>query len=303
MSGLQLQSTLSFPGRNARGNPRYSSHLPEELVRLGGCIRRLAISAVAFAIVALPASRTDAAPHDVKLASITAVFTYGELQQEPSFSISASPNPANPGDSVTVSFSSSSEGVRITGCAARLDGNVSQGCTPSGDVWSTIVQVPGDDAPGPTDIEVGVAYVVCDVDGCIQGDMNDTIPFEIRLPPTTTEPPTTTGPPNTTGPPTTAGPPNTTGLPSGSPIAIEPNLSVGLLIIILVLVLTAVGAVVRRWLQRKLPGTLGGQVQARVLAGLPAVPRIEELGNRSAWVVRVNPQHDPIVQRIEEAHR
>jgi hypothetical protein len=76
-----------------------------------------------------------------------------------------------------------------------------------------------------------------------------------------------------------------------------------LLIIILVLVLAAVGAVVRRWLQRRLSGTLGGQVQARVLAGLPAVPRIEELGNRPAWVVRVNPHHDPVVQRIEETHR
>jgi len=75
------------------------------------------------------------------------------------------------------------------------------------------------------------------------------------------------------------------------------------LLLVLVLVAAAVAVAVRRWLQRRLPGALGGQVQTRVLAGLPTTPRIEELGNRSAWVVRINPHHDPVVQRIEETNR
>jgi hypothetical protein len=75
------------------------------------------------------------------------------------------------------------------------------------------------------------------------------------------------------------------------------------LLIVLVLVAAAVAAAVRRWLHQRLPGTLAGQVQARVLVGLPAAPGIEELANRSAWVVRINPHHDPVAQRIEETHR
>jgi hypothetical protein len=75
------------------------------------------------------------------------------------------------------------------------------------------------------------------------------------------------------------------------------------LLVVLVLVAAALAVAVGRWLQRRLPGTLGGQVQARVLAGLPATPRIEKLGNRSAWVVRISPHHDPVAQRIEETDR
>ena len=77
ISRLQLQTTQSFPGRNARGSPRYSSHVPEQLVRWGGWIRRLTIAAVAFAIVALPALSADAMTRGIELPGSASAFTDG----------------------------------------------------------------------------------------------------------------------------------------------------------------------------------------------------------------------------------
>ncbi len=267
-------------------------------------IRRLTIAAAAFAIVALLASPAGAVTRGIEMAESTSAFTYG------GFSISASPNPARPGDSVTVSFSANAPSIRIGGCSANFAGNAPQACSQSGEEWSAVLQVPDNAQPGSMPIEVNVSYFLGSDD--VAQDAFDTIPFEVQPPPATTEPPSTTEPPATTeppstpGPPSTAGPPSTPGPPStvqvASPTASKTNLPVGLLVV-LVLVGAAVAVAVRQGLHRRLPGTLAGQVQARMLAGLPAAPRIEELGNRSAWVVRISPHHDPVAQRIEETHR
>jgi hypothetical protein len=101
--------------------------------------RRSAILAVIFAVVVLPALPTGAATWAGELADSTAASRLGRSQQEPAFSADATPNPARPGDSVTVSFSSpdpNPDNVVITDCTAGFPGGDTRNCVSSGDVWS-----------------------------------------------------------------------------------------------------------------------------------------------------------------------
>jgi hypothetical protein len=291
-----LRSMLSL-----RGSPRFSTPTSEAPVGSGRWIRRSAISAVMFAIVTLSVLPTGAVAWAVEVAGSTARFRYGGLQQGSDFSIYASPNPASPGDSVKVSFSSLDRNVVITACSARLDGNAGQGCTQSGGVWSATLQVPGNAAPGSTAIEVAIAYLISDgVDTGEQGDINDTIPFEIVLPPSDTGDPsaTTAGPPPTTaGPlPTTVVPPNVQETPP-SPSATSSLWGILVFLVLLIVIAVVVGRRGRRRPRAR------EQVQARVRPGPPATPRIEQIGERPAWVLRIDPHRDRATERIEEIHR
>jgi hypothetical protein len=256
--------------------------------------RRSAISAVVLAVVVLPVLPTGAAAWAVEPAESTAASSFDGSQPEPEFSVSPVPNPARPGDSVEISISSPDPFVVISRCAVYATwfaGGAAQECAQSGGVWSVTLQVPADAAPGATDIGATIAYSISDPDGSQRGEATPTVPFTIALP-TRPSSETTGSAPTTIVPPTV---PEATSSSGGTS-------TLWILLVLLVLVLLAVAAALVGQRSRRRPRPRE-RVQARLRDGPPPVPRIEQLSERPAWVLRIDPHRDRTTERVEEMQR
>jgi hypothetical protein len=266
--------------------------------------RRSAISAVLMAVAVLPVLPTGATTRAVELAEPTAASSFGGSQQEPQFSVSPIPNSAGPGDTVEVSISSLDPLVVITGCAAGFAGAAAQECVRSGDVWSVTLQVPTDAAPGAMGIDATIAYSDNrDPDGGQPGETTVTVPFTVVLPTgsssvTTGSAPTTVVPPTTVVGPTTVVPPSVPETTSSS--GGTSNLWILLVILVLVLLVLIAALVGRSSRRRPRPRE---RVQARLREGPPPVPRIEQISERPAWAIRIEPHRDRATERVEEMQR
>jgi len=251
-------------------------------------------------VVVLPVLPTGAATWAGELADSTAASWLGGSQPEPNFRKAARPNPARPGDSVTVSFFSPNpnpDQVTITGCTAGFPGGDTRNCVGSGDAWSVTLQVPADAAPGPLDISATIDYSMYDPvdDGFFPGEATVPVPFTVVLPPT--RPTATAGVPPTGVPPTGVPPTIPETIPSSGGTSILWILLVVLVLVLLALIAALVG---RRSRPRPRPAA---RVQARLRDGPPPVPRIEQISKRPAWVLRIDPHGDRATERVEEMQR
>ena len=200
-----------------------------------------------------------------------------------------------------VSFSSPDRFVVITGCVAGFPGGDMRSCVKAGDVWSVTLQVPSGATAGPLGVGANILYTISNPDGGLPGETTVTVPFTVVLPTTTSgRPPTTTGPS-----PTTTGSAPTTVTPSTAPEPVSTSGGTGnlwILVVVLVLLLLALTAAlaVRRSRRRARPPE---RVQLRLRNGPVAAPRIEQISERPAWVLRIDPHHGRATERVEEMQR
>jgi LPXTG-motif cell wall-anchored protein len=198
---------------------------------------------------------------------------------------------------VQVSISSPDPLVTIIGCVAGFVRDAVRECVGSGGVWSVMLQVPADAAPGSIDIGATIASSEPDPDGRRRGEKTVTVPFTVVLPTrpssaTTGSTPTTVVAPTTVTPSTVPETPPSSGGTS--------NLWILVLVLVLVLLALTAALVGRRSRRRPRPPE---RVQARLRDGPAAAPRIEQLSERPAWVLRIDPHHDRATERVEEMQR
>jgi hypothetical protein len=76
----------------------------------------------------------------------------------PTFSVALSPESADPGGVVTLSFSPRDTGTIITGCTARFGAETFRDCRRSGDQWTLRLIVPDDAGPGRGSVHWTLSY-------------------------------------------------------------------------------------------------------------------------------------------------
>jgi hypothetical protein len=103
----------------------------------------------------------------------------------PTFTVALSPESANPGSVVTLSFSPSDPSTTITGCTARFAGETFRECRRFGDQWALRFTVPNNAAPGPGSVRWALSYAsVTAVGG---GDTDGDLTLTVLSPPPTEE--------------------------------------------------------------------------------------------------------------------